>query len=125
MTWKGMPPGPGRTSPREGPGFELGLPMRVLGRDASGLDFEERTVLENMSHAAAAFELRNPVTRGSDLKLIVKLPPKLSKTGDLNLVIRGRIISVGPAGTDGRGRRVSLKLESRYVIKPTNEEGVA
>ena len=123
MTWKGTAPGPARTAPREGPGFELGLPMRVLGRDVSGDDFEERTVLETMSHTAAVFELRKPVARGADLKLIVKLPPKLADGGELSLAIRGRIVSIGPAGADGKGRRISLKLESRYVIKPTAEDG--
>jgi hypothetical protein len=97
--------------------------MRVLGHDASGRDFEERTVLETMSFATAVFELRNPVIRGADLKLIVKLPPKLSEADELNLAIRGRIVSVGPAGPEGKGRRVSLKLESRYVIRPSKEEG--
>jgi hypothetical protein len=125
MIWKGMPTEAARTSSREGPGFELGLPMRVMGRDASGRDFEERTVLRIMSHASAAFDLRRLVIRGSDLKLIVSLPPKLSAAGDLNLVIRGRIISIGTTGRDGKGRRVSLKLESRYVIKPPTEEGAA
>ncbi len=123
MMWKGTPPEAARSLSGEGPGFELGLPMRVLGRDESGRDFEERTVLQTMSHASAAFELRSPVIRGGDLKLIVSLPPKLSEAGGLNLVIRGRIISVGPEGLDGKGRRVSLKLESRYVIKPPTEEG--
>jgi hypothetical protein len=122
MTWKGTFPGPARTASREGSGFDLGLPMRVLGRDASGRDFEERTVLETMSFAAAVFELRSPVIRGADLKLLVKLPPKLSEAGDLNLAVRGRIVSVGPAGPHGRGHRVSLKLESRYVIRPSMDE---
>jgi hypothetical protein len=125
MTWKGTPPEPARTASREGPGFELGLPMRVLGHDVSGRDFEERTVLLTMSHTSADFELRSPVVRGSDLKLVVSLPHKLSDAGDLNLVIRGRITSLGPTGPDGKGRRVSLKLESRYIIKPPTEEGAA
>ncbi len=125
MMWKGTPPETARTLSGEGPGFELGLPMRVLGRDASGCDFEERTVLQTMSHMSAAFELRSLVARGSDLKLIVRLPPKLSEAGDLNLVIRGRIVSVGTTGQEGKGFRVSLKLESRYVIKPPTEEGAA
>ena len=123
MTWKGTPPETARTSSREGPGFELGLPMRVLGRDTSGRDFEERTVLETMSHAEAAFELRSPTAQGTDLKLVVSLPRKLSDAGDLNLVIRGRVVSLTSAGQGRSGQRVSLKLESRYVIKATAEDG--
>ena len=123
MTWKGTPPAAARTFPREGSGFELGLPMRVLGRDTSGRDFEERTVLETMSPAEAAFELRNPIERGTDLKLIVSLPPKLSEAGELNLVIRGRVVSLASAGHGRSGLRVSLKLESRYIIKPPAEDG--
>ncbi len=125
MMLKGTSPEPARTAPREGPGFELGLPMRVLGRDVSGQEFEERTVLDTMSHTSAVFALHGPVARGTDLKLVVSLPRKLSEAGALNLVIRGRIVGIGPAGTDGKGRRISLKLESRYIIKPPAEDGAA
>lgn len=97
--------------------------MRVLGRDTSGRDFEERTVLETMSLAEAAFELRSPIARGTDLKLIVSLPPKLAEVGELNLVIRGHVISLASAGQGRSGQRISLKLESRYVIKPPDEDG--
>jgi len=109
---------------REGPGFELGLPMRVLGRDTSGRDFEERTVLETMSHAEAVFALRSPIARGTDLRLVVSLPPKLSDAGELNLVIRGRVVSLVSAGQRTPHQRVALKLESRYVIKSPAEDGV-
>lgn len=124
MIWKGTPPEEARTFSRDGPGFELGLPMRVLGHDTSGRDFEERTVLDTMSHAEAAFELRSPIARGTDLKLVVSLPRKLSDAGELNLVIRGRVAFLSSADPGKSGRRVSLKLESRYVIKPQVEDGV-
>jgi len=122
MNSKGTGPGTG-AAPREGPGFELGLPMRVTGRGPSGRDFEERTILQTMSHAAAAFDLRTPVVRGADLKLVVRLPLKLSEAGELTLVIRGRVVGLGPEASGAPGRRVSLKLESRYVIKPEPEDG--
>ncbi len=122
MTWKEPPPEAARTFSQEGLGFNLDLPMRVMGRDTSGCDFQERTVLETMSHAEAAFELRSPIARGTDLKLVVSLPRKLSDAGELNLVIRGRVVSLASAGLGRIGRRVSLKLESRYVIKPPVED---
>ena len=98
--------------------------MRVLGRDTSGRDFEERTVLETMSHAEAVFALRSPIARGTDLRLVVSLPPKLSDAGELNLVIRGRVVSLVSAGQRTPHQRVALKLESRYVIKSPAEDGV-
>jgi hypothetical protein len=123
MTRIGTPPETAGMHHREGSGFELGLPMRVLGRDASGHDFEEQTVLETMSPAEAVFELLSPIDRGTNLKLIVRLPRKLSDTGELNLVIRGRVVFLSSPGQGRSGQRVSLKLESRYVIKPQAEDG--
>lgn len=123
MMWKETPPEAARTSPGEGPGFELGLPMRVLGRDVSGRNFDERTVLRTMSHISAAFDLRSPVARESDLKLVVSLPKKLSDAGELYLVIRGRVVSLASSAPGISCRRITLKLESRYVIKPSVEDG--
>jgi hypothetical protein len=125
MIRKEMPARTAGTSPREGPGFQLDLPTQVLGHDASGREFEETTVLETMSPAAAVFDLKSPVARGTDLKLIVCLPPRLSEGENLSLVIRGRVAVLGPPGRNGSGARISLKLESHYVIGPRAGRGAA
>lgn len=125
MNPKAPYPGTPAAAPREAPGFELGLPMRVLGRDASGREFEERTTLGTMSHAAASFTLRSPVVRGADLKLVVSLPRKLSEADDLELVIRGRVTGLASEALGAPGLRVALKLESRYLIKPRPEDGAS
>ncbi len=96
--------------------LRLNLPMKVEGRDAGGSEFEETAVVEAMSHATAVFDLRIPVVRGNPLRLAIDLPPKLAEDKDLRLIIRGTIETVERSG--GAAQRVSLKLDSKYVITP-------
>jgi hypothetical protein len=98
-------------------GFKLALPMTVQGRDPAGRDFEEETVLDYMSHSHASFILKNAVIRESQLRLIISLPPKLSEDQDLKLIIRGRITFLEHRREGEASQRISLALESRYVIK--------
>ena len=104
-------------------GFKLALPMKVQGRDPSGREFEEETVLDYMSHSQASFVLKNAVSRESQLRLVVDLPPKLSEDQDLKFIIRGRVAVLERSREGDASRRVSLALESRYVIKPKDQAG--
>jgi len=99
--------------------------MTVQGRDPSGRDFEEETVLDYMSHTQASFVLKNAVSRESQLRLIIDLPPKLSEDRDLKLIIRGRVAFLEHRREGDASRRVSLALESRYVIKPKAQAGAS
>jgi len=112
-------PSPATTRRRPGDehGFKLALPMTVQGRDPAGRDFEEVTVLDYMSHSHASFILKNAVIRESQLRLIISLPPKLSEDQDLKLIIRGRITFLERRREGEASQRISLALESRYVIK--------
>jgi len=103
--------------PRRGQAFNLPLPTLVSGQDATGQDFQERTVLFYISDSGASFSLGRPVLLGTRLKLSIDLPPSLSEDKDLKLVINGRaaLIEAAEAGT-GR-QRVSLRFESRYIIR--------
>ncbi len=49
------------------------LPMRVRGRDARGVFFEEETSSENLCRNGAAFVTRFDVAIGSDLE--IRIPP--------------------------------------------------
>jgi hypothetical protein len=92
------------------------LPMKARGRDSLGSEFEETTVVESMSHATAVFFLRSPVERGIPLRLAIDLPRKLSEENSLKLIIRGTVMTVDRTG--GTHQRISLKLDSKYVIAP-------
>jgi len=99
-------------------GFKLALPMMVQGRDPSGRDFEEETVLDYMSGSQASFVLKNAVFLDSQLRLLVCLPPKLAEDQDLKLIIRGRVAFLETRREGEASQTVSLALESKYVIKP-------
>ena len=102
-------------------GFELPLPMTVEGQDARGQTFKEETVLSYMSHKGASFPLKTSVTIDTRLRLVIALPHRLAEGQDLRMVIHGRTILVEPPPEPGQPPRVSLQLDSRYIIKPDED----
>jgi len=98
-------------------GFNLSLPTIVEGKEPSGNAFTEKTVLSYISHHGSSFWMTNSVSLGSELKLIIDLPPKLADKKDLKLIIKGKVIFVeSTKGRDAK-QRVSLKFDSKYVIE--------
>lgn len=98
-------------------GFNLPLQTLVEGKDTSGNDFTEKTVLSYISHNGSSFWMANPVAEGTELRLSIDLPPKLSEEKHLKLIIKGRVVFVeAPKDKDPR-HRVSLKFENKYIIK--------
>ncbi len=104
-------------------GFKLALPMTVEGPDPDGTFFHEETTLSFMSHQGALFPLRNPVSLGSRLKLVVALPPKLGEGRTLKLVVKGTIVDVDAGEGDDAAPQVALRLESRYIIQADEGAG--
>lgn len=103
-------------------GFELPLPMTVEGQDARGQAFREDTLLSYMSHKGASFPLKTSVTIDTRLRLVIALPHRLAEGQNLRMVIHGRTILVEPPSEPGQPPRVSLQLDSRYIIKPDEEQ---
>jgi hypothetical protein len=97
-------------------GFNLSLPTLVEGEEESGKAFREKTVLSYISHHGSSFWLTNPVVLGSELKLIIDLPPKLADKKDLKLIIKGKVIFVEALKGKNSKQRVSLKFSSKYII---------
>jgi hypothetical protein len=97
-------------------GFNLSLPTLVEGKEESGKSFSEKTVLSYISHHGSSFWLTNPVALGSELKLIIDLPPKLADKKDLKLIIKGKVIFVEALKGKNSKQRVSLKFSSKYII---------
>jgi hypothetical protein len=97
-------------------GFNLSLPTLVEGEEESGKAFREKTVLSYISHHGSSFWLTNPVVLGSELKLIIDLPPKLADKKDLKLIIKGKVIFIEALKGKNSKQRVSLKFSSKYII---------
>ncbi len=55
------------------------LPLKVRGRDARGLAFEEETSSENLCRNGAAFVTRFDVAIGSDLEIRIPLSQHVSR----------------------------------------------
>src|SRR5260370_14779101 len=75
------------------------LPLKVRGRDARGLAFEEETSSENLCRNGAAFVTRFDVAIGSDLEIRIPLsqhvsrrpaPERLARPGNGNRLTRAR-----------------------------------
>lgn len=97
-------------------GFNLSLPTLIEGHEESGRAFKEKTVLSYISHHGSSFWLTNPVSLGSELKLIIDLPPKLADKKDLKLIIKGKVIFVEALKGKNSKQRVSVKFSSKYII---------
>ncbi len=98
-------------------GFKLPLPTLVEGKDLEGKQFAEETTLSYISHQGSSFWLKSRVAIGSQLKLSIDLPPKLSEDKRLKLIIRGRVAFIEITNSRDLRQRVSLKFENKYVIK--------
>lgn len=99
-------------------GFELPLNTIVEGTDGFGNSFQENTVLSYISHQGSSFWLTTPVTIGSDLRLEIDLPEKLSPDKDLKMLIKGKVIFVETSKEDSNKQRITLQFENKYLIQP-------
>jgi len=99
-------------------GFTFPLPTVVEGLDESGQSFKEATILSFISHQGSTFRLRNPVSIGTKVKLIIDLPKKLSEDQSLKLAIKGRVVAIELDERQNVKKKISVKFESRYIISP-------
>jgi len=105
-----------------GHGFSIPLKTQIQGKDTQGKDFDEKTALTYISHNGSSFWMANSVAEGSELKLIIDLPPKLSDGKNLKLIIKGRVVFVEAPKNEDPKHRVSLKFDNKYIIQEDEEQ---
>ena len=105
-------------------GFSIPLNTQIQGRDTSGDEFEEKTTLSYISHNGSSFWMANSVAEGSELKLIIDLPPKLADEKNLKLIIKGKVVFVEAPKNEDPRHRVSLKFDNKYIIKDDEMENL-
>src|SRR5215471_13477979 len=77
------------------------LPMRVRGRDARGVAFEEETSSENLCRSGAAFLTRFDVAIGSNLEIRIPFANYPSRRYEADFATQGRVIHVGAPAIGG------------------------
>src|SRR5205823_11524350 len=86
------------------------LPLKVRGRDARGLAFEEDTASENLCRNGAAFVTRFDVAIGCDLEIRIPFSQyasrrpgssALSRSADADFSTQGRVVHVVEAQSEG------------------------
>jgi hypothetical protein len=76
------------------------LPLRVRGRDARGLAFEEDTASENLCRSGAAFRTRFDVAIGSSLE--IRIPKQaVARRDGADFETLGRVVHVSGPLADG------------------------
>ena len=77
------------------------LPMRVRGRDARGVTFEEETSSENLCRGGAAFVTRFDVAVGSDLEIRIPNSIHATRRAQPDFATHGRVVHVHDASPFG------------------------
>jgi len=98
-------------------GFNLPLYTLVEGTDVFGKGFNEKTTLSYISHNGSSFWLTNSVPVGSELKIIIDLPPNLTKEKTLKLIIKGKVVFIEAPKVKNSRHRVSIRFENKYIIR--------
>jgi hypothetical protein len=77
------------------------LPIKVRGRDARGVSFEEETSSENLCRSGAAFVTRFDVAIGADLEIRIPFSHYPSRRTEADFATQGRVVHVADAPTAG------------------------
>ena len=70
------------------------LPLRVRGRDARGVSFEEETASENLCRSGAAFRTRFDVAIGSSLEIRIPVQGQFQRRGEQDFETQGKVVHV-------------------------------
>jgi hypothetical protein len=89
------------SKPRSERRIAVRLPLKVRGRDARGVIFEEETSSENLCRSGAAFMTRFNVAIGSDLEIRIPLSRYASRGGESDFETQGRVVHVADSQPDG------------------------
>jgi PilZ domain len=77
------------------------LPLRVRGRDARGVTFEEDTASENLCRSGAAFRTRFDVAIGSNLEIRIPVQGHAPRRGEQDFETQGKVVHISESLTDG------------------------
>ena len=98
--------------------FELYLSTLVIGTDAFGYPFQERTELSEINSQKVTLTLRSRVTIGTGVKLMLDIPKTLLLKNQLKLILSGKV-DFAQLKTDTDGIQiVKVRLDKKFHIHP-------
>lgn len=77
------------------------LPLRVRGRDARGVSFEEDTASENLCRSGAAFRTRFDVAIGSSLEIRIPSQSGAPRRDAQDFETQGKVVHISESQPDG------------------------
>lgn len=98
---------------REARRFTMGLPMRVLPREAHSQELNTRT--RDVSYRGLYFTAEAQFQVGAEIDFVLTLPQQVPQSGEVDIRCRGQIVRV-EASSNGR-TGIAAKIE-RYEFMP-------
>jgi len=100
------------------------LPLRVRGRDARGVLFEEETSSENLCRSGAAFITRFDVPLGTDLEIRIPFSNYVSRRHEPDFATSGRVVHV-TAGESAGERLIGVQFTGPRFQRVFRSESAA
>jgi c-di-GMP-binding flagellar brake protein YcgR len=94
--------------------LDLPLPALVQGKLSRGKEFEEMTIIQNISSGGAYFCLDSGVTVGSRLNIVIDVPSELSPDKKIKLQLGGLTVRLEKPTEKGKKQGVALRFHKKY-----------
>jgi len=102
--------------------FFISLPALVKGKSPKGKEFEEKTILKNISSGGAYFSLDSGVTIGSELNLVIDIPDNLSEGKKIKLQLGGLTVRLKKSTSKDKTQEIALCFNEDFQFVTKTEE---
>jgi len=102
--------------------FFISLPALVKGISPKGKEFEEKTILKNISSGGAYFSLDSGVTIGSELNLVIDIPDNLSEGKKIKLQLGGLTVRLKKSTSKDKTQEIALCFNEDFQFVTKTEE---
>lgn len=102
--------------------FQISLPALVKGKLPKGKEFEEKTILKNISSGGAYFSLDSGVTIGSELNLVIDIPNNLTEGKKVQLQLGGLTVRLKKSTSKDKKQEIALCFNEDFQFITRTEE---
>jgi len=102
--------------------FQISLPALVKGKLPKGKEFEEKTILKDISSGGAYFSLDSGVTIGSELNLVIDIPNNLTEGKKVQLQLGGLTVRLKKSTSKDKKQEIALCFNEDFQFITRTEE---